>query len=133
MELGIPDIIAHPDLYMLKKKEFGKIEEKVAHLICKAAEKYNIPLEINLNKIFRKTYYENDKLNNLPIEEQKKRLSRVEYPCKGFWNIAKEYNIKVVYGLDVHHKGHILLWNELLELAHEILGDEILDKLKFIY
>lgn len=132
MKLGIPDIIAHPDLYMLKKKEFGKREEEVAHLICKAAEKYNIPLEINLNKIFRKTYYENDKLNNLPIEEQKKRLSRVEYPCKGFWNIAKEYNIKVVYGLDVHHKGHILLWNELLELAHEILGDEILDKLKFI-
>ena len=132
MELGIPDIIAHPDLYMLKKKEFGKIEEEASHLICKAAEKYNIPLEINLNKIFRKTYYKNDKLNNLPLEEQKKRLSKVEYPCKEFWNIAKEYNIKVVYGLDVHHKWHILLWNELIELAHEILGDEILDSLNFI-
>ena len=132
MELGIPDIIAHPDLFMLKKKEFGKREEEVAQLICKAAEKYNIPLEINLNKIFRKTYFKNDKLNNLPIKEQKKRLSRVEYPCKGFWNIAKEYNIKVVYGLDVHHKGEISLWNELLELAHEILGDEILGKLNFI-
>lgn len=132
MELGIPDIIAHPDLYMLKRKEFGKREELVANLICKAAEKYNIPLEINLNKIFRKTYFENDKLNSLPLEEQKKKLSRVDYPCKGFWNIAKEYNIKVVYGIDVHHKGEILLWNELLELSHEILGEEILDKLSFI-
>ena len=69
MELKIPDIIAHPDIYMLKRNEFGDIETKVAHMICKSAEKYNIPLEINLNNIFANTYYENRTLNNEQIEK----------------------------------------------------------------
>lgn len=54
MKLNIPDIIAHPDVYMLSRKNFGNIEEKVANMICKSAEKYNLPLEINLNDIFYK-------------------------------------------------------------------------------
>lgn len=74
MELKIPNIIAHPDIYMMKRKQFEDIEEKVAHMICKSAEKYNIPLEINLNDIFYKTYFENRKLNNVPIEKQKEKL-----------------------------------------------------------
>lgn len=132
MELNIPNIIAHPDLFMLARKEFGEIESKVANMICKSAEKYNIPLEINLNNIFSNTYYENKKLNHDSIEKQKEKLSRVVYPCKEFWNIATKYNIKVLYGIDAHHKGQILLWNELIELAQEVLGKEILSKLNFI-
>ena len=95
MELGIPDIIAHPDIYMLKRKEFGEIENKIAHMICKSAEKYNIPLEINLNNIFANTYYENRTLNNEPIEKQRPKLVNVSYPCRGFWEIVSQYNIKV--------------------------------------
>ena len=53
MKLKLPDIIAHPDFCMLKRKPFGEIEAKVAHLICKAEEKYDVPLEINLNNIFK--------------------------------------------------------------------------------
>ena len=49
VELGIPDIIAHPDIYLSKKRNFGKIEKEVATRICQLAEKYQIPLEINLN------------------------------------------------------------------------------------
>ena len=64
MKLQIPDIIAHPDIYMLNRKSFGDIESKVANIICSASEKYNVPLEINLNNIFNRTYYENKKLNN---------------------------------------------------------------------
>lgn len=132
MKLGIPDIVAHPDMFMLKRKEFGDIEKNVANLICKGAEKYNIPLEINLNDIFYKTYFENRKLNNDPIEKQKEKLFKVSYPCKEFWNIATKYDIKVVYGIDAHFRGQILLWNNLLELAHEILGDVIISKLNFL-
>lgn len=132
IKLNIPDIVAHPDIYMLKRREFGKIESETAHIICKSAEKYNIPLEINLNNIFRRTYYENRKLNNLPIEEQKEKLIKVSYPCKDFWEIAASYNIKVLYGLDAHHKGQILVWNELIELANDIIGEETIKKLKFI-
>lgn len=132
MKLRIPDIVAHPDMFMLRRKEFGDIEKNVANLICKAAEKYNIPLEINLNDIFYKTYFENRKLNNEPIEKQKEKLLKVSYPCKEFWNIATKYDIKVVYGIDAHFRGQILLWNNLLELAHEILGDVIISKLNFL-
>ena len=46
MELNIPNIIAHPDIYMMSRKNFGEIEKKVASVICESAEKYNIPLEI---------------------------------------------------------------------------------------
>lgn len=132
MKKQIPDIIAHPDFYMLKRDRFGEIERRTAEKICKAAEKYNTPLEINLNKIFQKTYWDNKILNNNPIEEQRKKLNKVSYPCREFWEIASQYDIKVLYGLDVHHRGHILLFNELIELAYEIIGKETMGKLNFI-
>lgn len=132
MKLNIADIIAHPDIFMLRRDNFGEIESKVANMICKSAEKYNIPLEINLNNIFAHTYYTNEELNHNSIEEQRKNLSNVIYPCKEFWNVATKYNIKVLYGIDAHHRGQILLWNELIELANEILGKEIINKLNFI-
>lgn len=132
MELNIPEIIAHPDTYMVGREEFREIEEKVANIICKSAEKYNIPLEINLAQIFNKTFYENKKLNHEPLEKQKEKLWRVPYPCKGFWEVAKNYNIKVLYGIDVHHREQILLWKELVELANEIIGKETIEKLNFI-
>ena len=132
MKCNIPDIIAHPDLYMLKRKEFGEIEEEVAHLICQAAEKYGVPLEINLNNIFGNTYYENEKLNHKPIEEQRKNLGKVVYPCKEFWKIASEYDIHVIYGIDTHHRGQIELFNEFVELSNEIIGKDVIEKLNFI-
>ena len=132
IELGIPDIIAHPDVFMLARNEFGGIEAKASNMICKSVEKYNIPLEINLNDIFKNTYYENKKINNLPIEEQRKKLKKVIYPCKEFWEIVSNYNIKVLYGLDVHHRGHIPLFNELVQLANEIIGNETINKLNFV-
>ena len=132
MELNIPNIIAHLDIFMLKRGTFGEIEKKVTNMICNSAEKYNIPLEINLNNIFSKTYYENHQLNNLPVEKQKEKLVNVSYPCKEFWNIVSKYNIKVLYGIEAHYRGQILLWKELLELAEEIIGKETLDNLEFI-
>ena len=132
MQLNIPDIIAHPDIFMFNREKFGKTEKEVTNLICIAAEKYKIPLEINLNNIFAKTYYENKKLNNFPIEEQIRKLSNVSYPCKNFWEIVTQYDIKVVYGIDAHHRGQILLWNELIKLANEILGENVINNLNFI-
>ena len=132
MKQGIPDIIAHPDLFMKVEEKFEETEIKVTRMICEAAEKYNVPLEININDIFKHTYYENRKRNNNSIEIQRKKLSKVAYPCKEFWKIASNYNIKVLYGIDVHNRGQILLYNELVELAEEILGKEIIDKLKFV-
>ena len=50
IEKGLPNIIVHPDLYMLARDNFRENEARVAHIICGAAEKYNIPLEINLTE-----------------------------------------------------------------------------------
>ncbi len=116
---------------MKSRKSFGEVEAKVAHMICKSAKKYNIPLEINLNNIFNTTYYENKQYNHDTIQQQKEKLKNVIYPCKGFWEIAADYNIKVLYGMDVHHRGQILLWNELREFANTIIGKETINKLNF--
>lgn len=132
MEYNIPDIIAHPDLFMINSKKFGKIEEQISHMICKSAEKYNIPLEINLNRIFDEIYYKNGQLDESILNIQEIELSNIAYPCKEFWNIATQYKVKVVYGLDVHHRGQISRYNELLKLAKDILGEEIINKLNFI-
>ena len=132
VKTSIPDIIAHPDIYMYKREKFGEIESKVANMICKVVEKYNVPLEINLAKVFNKTYYENKKLNNDSIEKQKEKLSKVDYPRKEFWEIVTQYDIKVLYGIDVHHRGQITLYKELIELANEIIGKETINKLNFI-
>lgn len=132
MELNIVDILAHPDIYMMRRKEFGDVETKVANMVCKVAEKYNIPLEINLNNIFQRTYNENRILNNLPLEEQRKKLKNVQYPRKEFWNIASDYNIKVLYGSDAHYRGQIPLWKELIQLANEMIGEKTIKKLNFI-
>lgn len=132
VKTSIPDIIAHPDIYMHKREKFGEIERKVANMICKVVEKYNVPLEINLAQVFNKTYYENKKLNNDSIEKQKEKLSKVVYPRKEFWDIVTKYNIRVLYGVDVHHRGQITLYKELIELANEIIGKDTIKKLNFI-
>lgn len=117
IKLGIPDIIVHPDLYMLNRKEFGKIEKKVAEIICGAAEKYDIPLEINLTEAYMF-------LKNLK--------GKIEYPSKGFWEVASNYNIRVIYGVDAHFREQIRLYEKSIELVNKVIGKEIIDKLNFI-
>ena len=135
IEMGFTDIIAHPDLYMQSREKFGEVEEKVANRICAIAEKYNIPLEINLNNIFCKTYfdYPNKKYNPYkPVEEYLTQLDEISYPCRGFWNVASKYNVKVLYGVDSHFGGQIQLFKELIFLANEIIGKDVIEKLNFI-
>lgn len=132
MELNIPDVIAHPDLFMNVRDEFGEVEEKISNMICKSAEKYDIPLELNINKIFKEIYYKGKGIDNLSEEQKKEKLKAARYPCKEFWKIAAKYNVRVIYGLDVHHKGQIPLFNELIKLANDFIGHETINKLNFI-
>ena len=117
MEKKIPDLIAHPDLYMIDRNSFGDIEAKVAHMICKSAEKHNIPLEINLTEAF--LYLSNIK-------------NKVYYPCKGFWKIASNYNIKVLYSIDAHYKEQIRMYEECVEFVNNLIGKDVIKKLNFI-
>ena len=134
IEKGFPDIIAHPDLFMLGRKTFGKLEEDVTRTICKTVEKYKILLEMNLNNIFCSTFYNyhTKEFSNDSIEQHYTKLDRVRYPSKNFWKIVSEYDIKVLYGLDVHEKEVICHFEDLIEFAKFIIGDETMNKLNFI-
>ena len=83
------DYIAHPDLYMINYRNWTESCIEVAHMICKAAEKYDIPLEVNANGI-RKTLARHPEWD------------RYMYPYKEFWEIAAKYNIRTIIGSDAH-------------------------------
>jgi len=117
MENKIPDIIAHPDLYTINRKEFGDIEKTVAHIICSIAEENSIPIEINLSE---------------PILYLVGKINKITSPHKEFWKIATEYKkLKVVYGIDAHYQNQIELYENALELVKEHIGHEIIDELNF--
>jgi histidinol-phosphatase (PHP family) len=131
MEYNIPDIIAHPDLFTYVREGFGELEAKISNMICEAAEKYNVVLELNLHDIFKKVYQKNVKEKNLSMDKKRERIKDVQYPCKNFWKIATNYDIKVAFGLDIHYGGEISLMNEFVQFANEILGEEITSELNF--
>jgi histidinol-phosphatase (PHP family) len=116
MSLNIPNVIAHPDLFMLEKSKFNEACEKATHIICKAAEKYKIPLEINLTRAAMC-------LNG--------QINRIEYPNKDFWDIASRYDIKVVYGVDAHFRSQIELYEESIKKIEQHLGLDIINRLNF--
>lgn len=107
-EEGLPDIIAHPDLFMFEKDTWSEACEKAAHIICASAEKHHIPLEVNLNG----------------LKYGKKQIGkeyRYTYPYRQFWLIAQNYKVDVIYGLDAHipeKYGH--------KKCFDIVKDEIL-------
>lgn len=88
-EKGLPDIIAHPDLFMFSKPEWTQACNEASHMICKSACDAGIPIEINLNGL---------KYGKRQIGEE----YRYTYPYRKFWEVAQEYPVSVVYGLDAH-------------------------------
>lgn len=117
MEKGIPDIIVHPDLYMLARDKFSDVESKIAHMICESAEKYNTMLEINLSD---------------PRMYLLGRRDKISYPCREFWEIVSNYNITVLYGIDTHYIGSISSYEESIKFTNEVIGEDIIKKLKFL-
>lgn len=117
LEKGIPDIVVHPDLYMLARDNFGKTEAIVAHIICASAEKYQIPLEINLTE---------------PCLYLLGKIVKISYPSKEFWEIASMYNINVLYGIDAHFKNQIEMYEESVEFTNQYIGNDVIKKMKFL-
>lgn len=132
LEAGIPDIIAHPDLFLKYRRRFGEKEEFITRQICELAQKYQVPMEINLNEIYRE--YVRAK-NELAKGTERERIelakSRIGYPNAQFWKILSEYDIKVLFGIDAHLKGQILNNEISYKIASEILG-ETMEKLNFV-
>lgn len=132
LEAGLPDIIAHPDLFLKYRENFGEKEAFITRYISKLAQRYQIPMEINLNEIYREFARAQKELTDATEEEQiKLAKSKIKYPNAEFWKILSEYDVKVLFGIDAHVEGQIRNSEISYKIAREILGETI-EKLKFI-
>lgn len=132
LEDGMPDIIAHPDLFLKYRRDFGEKEELITRKICELAQKYQVPMEINLNEIYREFVKAQKELSGDTEREQiELAKTRIKYPNAQFWKILSEYDVKVLFGIDAHLKGQVLNQEISYKIADEILGETI-GKLNFV-
>lgn len=90
LETGMFKYIAHPDHFMYSQSTFTKeIEKQSRRILCKC-EELDIPIEINMCGMRRPTF------NGVSYG----------YPCVEFFKLAKEYNVRVVLGIDAHDPSH---------------------------
>ena len=89
IETEMFDFIAHPDLFARFTNKWTDETDFFSREICSAAESFNIPLEIN-GYGFRKAEIETED------------GMRFAYPHPRFWEIASDYNIKVICNSDAH-------------------------------
>lgn len=131
MDKGLPDVIAHPDLFMQARDNFGTKEEKITRAICRKAIEKGIPLEINFGKIASKVE------SGLPLDELKKRIP---YPSPEFWKIVAEEtriakengkDLFVIYGKDAHFPEQLSTEKDY-EIAKAIIGKQTLEQLHIV-
>ena len=131
IDKGLPDVIAHPDLFMQARDSFGAKEEEITRAICRKAIEKGIPLEINFEKIASKVG------SKLPIDELKRRIP---YPSSEFWKIVAEEtktakesgkDLFVIFGKDAHFPGQLSTDRDY-ELAVDIVGMKTLEQLHFV-
>ena len=102
MATGLFKFLAHPDLFMISYPEWDETCEKITHQIAQAANKYDMPLEINANGLRRR---------------------KQPYPSKEFWSmIATHYpQTKVIVNSDCH--GPELLNDDHMKQARQMAKD----------
>lgn len=87
MESGLYDVLAHPDLFLSDYPEFDPVCEDVCREICKTAQKHRVIMEYNqMGK----------------IKQELSMTVGVGYPSAAFWQIAAQYDNRVIIGLDAH-------------------------------
>ena len=133
LEAEIPDIIAHPDLFLKYRRNFGDKEEFITKELCALAQKYQVPMEINLNEIYREYIKAKKQMPNSTEQEQIELAKiKIKYPNQKFWEILSEYKgVKVLFGIDAHLKNQILDNEISYRIANEVLGDTM-KKLDFV-
>lgn len=108
MASGLVSYLAHPDYFMLGRRDFNESCVEASKKICEASLRYQVPLEINLKGLTKTPgYYEDGKVS--------------AYPYRRFWEIASSYGCEAVYGFDAHSPA------DLLESGRIHRADEILE------
>ncbi len=127
---GIPDIIAHPDIYLRNSGkgdanyQMTDKEKEVAERICEICKANNIPLEMNMGEILRKCH----RIVNATQEEIRETIKT---PSREFWKIVADKGCRVVFGKDAHNPKQISEDRDY-EIARILLGEEVFKKLDFM-
>ena len=108
MKSKLFQIAAHPDLYMSRRMTWNRAAEDAAHIICSAAAESGTVLEVNANGIRKNLIYD-------------KNPRRYMYPYKEFWEVAKQYNARIIVSSDCHEPE--ALNDEAMELARKFADD----------
>lgn len=91
METKLFKYVAHPDLFMANYEHgFDEAAQEVTHAICEAAIRLDMPLELNMGAI---------RFAGLRVIGNEQRYL---YPYIPFWQVAKQYGVKVIVGIDAH-------------------------------
>ena len=122
IESGLFDIVAHPDHIMSLRDTISDdnrdlYEEnciKASHMICQKAAEMGIPLEINLSPA----------LNDQILHD-----GNLAYPHPLFWTVAREYDVKVLKGIDAHSLSafeNLEKGQELVTNIEQIVSDKMI-------
>ncbi len=89
METGLFSFVAHPDLFGLCYLEWDANTKAASEDILSAAAELKIPLEINGYGLMQK-------------QVKTKTGKRTAYPWLPFWELAKDFDVKVIVNSDAH-------------------------------
>lgn len=115
MSTGLFKYVAHPDLYMNDYYPgWNDLCDELAHRLCQASLKYDIPLELNMGNIRGRG------LRQIGGE------FRYGYPHEKFWEVAGKYQVKTIIGIDAHAP------NDFKGTSYKVLYD-LVEKYKLNY
>jgi histidinol-phosphatase (PHP family) len=113
LSTGMYTTFVHPDIFMFGYKDingnhvFDQKCEEITRKIAELALKYDIYLEVNTN--------------GLKYCKDKQDRSTWLYPYPKFWEIIKEYPVKILVGADAHTVD--ALYNENVRLVFDFIHE----------
>lgn len=107
LDTGLFKYIAHPDIFVMFNRGWDSSLEPYARRILKKCEETNTPIEINILGLRGKRLYPNDE----------------------FFELAREYNVKVVVGVDAHEPNQFS--KEAFQIAIEFAKKHHLEIIDF--
>lgn len=105
---------AHPDLFGSSVDEWNEDSEECAEMICAAAERLGMPLEMNVSGWLKQEQQAN-KLGFASAEEAESAGHPCPrpYPQDNFWRVAAKHHIKAIVNSDAHDPDVLTKYTEL--------------------
>jgi histidinol-phosphatase (PHP family) len=94
MQSGLFAFVAHPDLFGLSYLEWDENTKAASREILSAAQELDLPLEINGYGLAKR-------------KVRTKQGERTAYPWLPFWELSRDYKIKVIVNSDAHDPDYV--------------------------